>query len=70
MNELEGAVQAVRQEAGLVDEMIEMNNEREDEHESEGERWGRHYKYIQKASRKYEGIFSGRTSWTHSMSEW
>ena len=70
MSEIEGAVKAVRTHEDLIDELIEVDNEREDEHTSENERWGRHYEYVREVSRRHGAMFDGMDPWTHSMSVW
>eukprot|EP00966_Prymnesium_polylepis_P277138 6403124-Prymnesium_polylepis.1 len=70
VEELDGAVQAVRAEDGLIDEIIEMDNEREDDHTSEQDRWGKHYAYIRELSLKHQAIFDGKDPFYDSMSAW
>ena len=43
--------------ARLVDEMIAMNNDREDEHSSEEDRWGEHLDWVQATSRRHGALF-------------
>ena len=57
ISRLEGAVKEVSHEPGLVDEMIAMNNDREDEHSSEEDRWGEHLDWVQATSRRHGALF-------------
>ena len=57
VDKLEDAVVAVREELGLVDVSLAMNNDIHDEHETDHERWGEHLDCVQKASKTQSAIF-------------
>ena len=57
---LDAAVQAVREdEAGLVDEVVAIDNDRPDEFSDEESRWGRHLDMMRNKSRKAALLFEG-----------
>ena len=57
VDKLDDAVHAVSAEPGLVDEAIAMDNNRDDEHQSEAERWGQHLDWVQDRSKKHSVMF-------------
>ena len=60
LSRLDAAVQAVREdEAGLVDEVVAIDNDRPDEFSDEESRWGRHLDMMRNKSRKAALLFEG-----------
>ena len=58
---LDTAVTDLRDEPGLIDEFIAVNNNRNVEHETEADRWGHVIDKVQSANRVGKSIFESNT---------